>query len=446
MNWCPQAIMRAEVDVDGCRQFGYAGDCLPPSWFDKSPDRDYSEQIADMTASAQVAGDVFQDRFRQPTSFFDGWWEAQSEAQQAGDQRQWPGLLSGFGVSLVERAMMDAAARAKGCSFHRLVHENLLTIDAARWDSELAGLSPHDWLPAKPLSRVFVRHTVGLSDPLTDDDVSPSDRLDDGQPQVLEQYVKSCGVRYFKIKVSNQLDYDMDRLESIARIIERHRDADYRVTLDGNELYAQAEDFDGLVAAIKANPSLGQLWDNTLLIEQPLPRRIALDSDHTEGIRQLAAEKPVIIDESDETLESYHAALDIGYRGVSSKACKGPMRSLLNAALTRHRNRDATADQMLVMTGEDLCCVGIVPLQTDLCLIATLGMTHVERNGHHYHAGLSYLPRAEQLAALAAHPDLYHLQRDIVRPHLQDGAFQIASLQCPGFGFAVEPTMDVEGG
>jgi len=77
-----------------------------------------------------------------------------------------------------------------------------------------------------------------------------------------------------------------------------------------------------------------------------------------------------------------------------------------------------------------------------MCLGATLGLEHIERNGHHYHRGLSYLPREEQTAALAAHGDLYAKQHGIIAPHLASGQFQIGSLQCAGFGFAVEPDMD----
>ena len=91
------------------------------------------------------------------------------------------------------------------------------------------------------------------------------------------------------------------------------------------------------------------------------------------------------------------------------------------------------------MTGEDLCSVGIIPTQADLCLAATLGLEHVERNGHHYHPGLTCLPPAQREQALAAHGDFYALQHGVISPHVQHGKFQIGSLQCVGFGFAVLP-------
>ena len=46
----------------------------------------------------------------------------------------------------------------------------------------------------------------------------------------------------------------------------------------------------------------------------------------------LAAERPVLIDESDETLDAFPRARALGYTGVSSKLCKGLYKSLLNRA------------------------------------------------------------------------------------------------------------------
>jgi hypothetical protein len=76
-----------------------------------------------------------------------------------------------------------------------------------------------------------------------------------------------------------------------------------------------------------------------------------------------------------------------------------------------------------------------------LCLTATLGISHVERNGHHFQPGLAYLDEDEQRAALDAHPDFYSTTGGVVAPRLADGQFQTGSLQCVGFGFAALPDM-----
>jgi cyclopropane fatty-acyl-phospholipid synthase-like methyltransferase len=58
------------------------------------------------------------------------------------------------------------------------------------------------------------------------------------------------------------------------------------------------------------------------------------------------------------------------------------------------------------MSGEDLCNVGPVALLQDLVVQAALGVTSVERNGHHYFKGLSAWPAAVQAHVLKEHGDV----------------------------------------
>jgi hypothetical protein len=435
---CPQATFEATIEAAGKLGHGYSGDCLPPGWFDKSPGKGYAQQIDDMLAVIAVAELAFREELAKPIEFFPAWRIGSQRVHEWADERKLPPLLASFGASMVERALIDAMARLAGVPFHQAVRDSLLAIRPGDVHPPLAGHEVAEWLPRKPSTSVFVRHTVGLADPLTTADIPTSERLADGLPQSLEQYLEHSEIRYLKIKLANSLARDVERLEIIALLVERFRGHDYWVTLDGNEQYKQADQLEELFDAIGRAPALATMRAHILAIEQPLDRAIALDEAHTGPIRKLAQTVPVIIDESDGDLNAYGRALAVGYRGVSSKNCKGPMRSLLNAGLTWLANGQGQR-QEFVMTGEDLCTVGIIPVQSDLCLAASLGLAHVERNGHHYHRGLSYLPEHQQRAALRAHGDLYGQQHGIVGPRVVQGQFQIGSLQCPGFGFAVLP-------
>ena len=437
---CPQALLRVVIECDGKVRAGFSGDCLPPSWFDKSPDKDFAQQIADMLRVIDLARDLFLDAFVADTSFFPAWLSCQARVEA--QCRDWglPPLLASFGSSLLERAILDAACRRHDVAFAQAVRSNLFGIDAGLVHRDLRGIEPQHWLPQTPASWVHVRQTVGLGDPLTASDIPPGDRLDDGWPQAIEDYALRRGVRYYKVKVSNRLDQDLLRLTRIASLLQAHLGRDYHLTLDGNEQYKRAEDFAELIDAIHARPELATLWDNVLVIEQPFDRAIALSAERIGALRDLSRSKPVIIDESDGTLQSYAQAIELGYRGVSSKNCKGAIRSVLNAGLTWLMNNRGRGHDFTV-TGEDLCTVGIVPVQSDLCLAATLGLQHIERNGHHYHPGLSYLPEQSRRAALHAHPDFYVEERGIIGPRIAEGRLQIGSLHCVGFGFAVEPDM-----
>lgn len=439
MTWCPQAIVRVVIETAGRVQAGYSGDCLPPGWFDKSPDKSYRQQIDDMLAVIKLAEKTFSEEFASPTEFFPAWLIAYERVHSRAAEWQLPPLLASFGISLLERAIIDAMARAAGASFFQLVRSGALAVVPHEIHPELPEAWPlHAGLAEQPLGEVFVRHTIGLGDPLTDADLADDQRLGDGLPHTLEEHLQQNKVRFVKIKVANRADEDLQRLRAIAALMERYRGDDYAVTVDGNEQYRSADQFLSLVESIESSPELARLWRNTVLVEQPLERRVALDARHAAGIRALGERKPVIIDESDGHLRSYREAIDAGYRGVSSKSCKGVVKSMLNAGLTRFFN-EQHSDRRLLMSAEDLCTVGIVPVQSDLCLVASLGIEHVERNGHHYHRGLSYLPESQQRAALEAHPDLYAENRGLVALAIRDGRLHIGSLQCVGFGFAVEP-------
>jgi hypothetical protein len=430
--------MEATIETSTGLHTGYSGDCLPPGWFDKTPGKDFDQQIREMLETLELAQQVFLQESRRPDDLFSLWQAGYQRVHDWARDRGYTPLLASFGVSMVERAIMDAVARSARLSLGQAVRQNVYGIRAEGVFSELSGLQPRDWLPELPREMVYVRHTVGLADPLTRAEIAPDQRLNDGFPESLEEYIQQSAIRYLKVKVSNDLDRDLHRLEVIASLIERHRGGDYRITLDGNEQYASAGQFDRLISALMDCSRLQTLWSNTLWIEQPLERSIALDAAHTSGIRDLGQMKPVIIDESDGELDSFERAVELGYRGVSSKNCKGPIKSLLNAGLVWHKNRSLGRAEY-VISGEDLCTVGVVPTQSDLCLTATLGLEHVERNGHHYHRGLSYMNADEQQAALAAHGDLYEQRGDVVAPRLSEGRFHIASLQCPGYGFDTLP-------
>jgi hypothetical protein len=440
---CPQAMLEATVEIGGRRQTGYAGDSLPPGWFDKTPNRPYRQQIADMLAAIDRARRMFLQAASAKTDFFSAWRRAYASCHEeaAGDAALNP-LLTSFGVSLVERAVMDALARHAGLSFAQAVHTNLYQIRPGEIHEELRGLQPADWLPPMPARLIVVRHTVGFADPIATDDIPAGQRLNDGFPQSLEEHIVQSGVRCFKIKISPDVNHTRYRILRVAEICQKHLGGDYLATLDANELFQNVQELEELVTALLATPQLGTFVGNVLALEQPLARQVALAPQHANAIRSLCDWRPVIIDESDATLDGFARAKQFGYRGVTSKSCKGTVKSLLNAGLIWAANRRGQAHDYL-MTGEDLNCLGVVPLQADLALAATLGLAHVERNGHHYYPGLDYLPEVERRAALTAHADLYHQQQGRISPRISQGRMEIASLQCPGCGFAVLPNMSL---
>src|SRR3569623_1642103 len=107
-----------------------------------------------------------------------------------------------------------------------------------------------------------------------------------------------------------------------------------------------------------------------------------------------------------------------GYRGISSNSCKGIYKSILNA--TRAAKWSAGGEKFFI-TGEDLTCQAGLAVQQDLALGAFIGVTHAERNGHHYVDGFGDTPASEAEAFLDAHPDLYSRAAGKVRLAIHDG-------------------------
>ena len=122
-----------------------------------------------------------------------------------------------------------------------------------------------------------------------------------------------------------------------------------------------------------------------------------------------------------------------GYTGVSSKNCKGFYKSILNAA------RVAKLGAGHFMSAEDLTTWPGVSVQQDLALVSLLGMTHVERNAHHFVDGMSFASEAEQKAFVGVHRDLYERKDGHpARLKAPGGRIALRSLNVPGFAVGAE--------
>jgi L-alanine-DL-glutamate epimerase-like enolase superfamily enzyme len=439
MRAAPLLTLAVEIeDSAGRRATGYAADFLAYRWFDKRPEKSLADNCRDLLASVDEAQGLYLDAAKEGYDTpFALWRATYPEIERRALARDFNRLGASFGASMLERGVIDALGRMTGQPFAALVRGGL-GIDLGSLCAELRGREISVLVPKRPLERLHVRHTVGLVDPIIAADRREA-AVDDGLPETLEDYLVRDGIRYLKIKVSGQLDADIARLQAIAAVLDR-RDRAFHISLDGNEQYRQPDDFLDLVARIKATPALARLYEQIMFIEQPLDRAVALDPAVKPALSALSREKPVIIDEADGWLTAFREAVDLGYRGTSHKNCKGIYKSLHNLALAALRN-EQTGRPELFLSAEDLSNLPVVALQADLAAVALLGISHVERNGHHYFRGLGHLGEAEKADALARHPDLYERRGDEVFLRITDGMLSCASLQVPGMGFAALPDM-----
>jgi len=437
----PKAILELEVDLDGGVAKGTSMGGLIPGWFYKDPDMPLDVGLRNMITAFRAAVRQAGTLDPEPTAF--DFWRALYDSQ-----REWaagtayPPLLWTYGVSLVEQALIDAVCRHVNVSFVSAVHEGLLGIDLGAIYDELEPYGPSDLLPRTAERSTAIRHTVGIDDPLTAADVGPGERLADGLPQTLAEYIRSDGVNHFKIKLAADGAADRARLARIAEILEEHDVEEYRCTLDANEGYDSASAFKRQWEGHAADPALAELVNRLEYVEQPLARDDAFTRATKEVLDGWDDAPPVIIDESDDRIDSAGTAMEYGYAGTSHKNCKGVFKGIVNACLVAYRNRTET-NQRYVLSAEDLTTVGPIELLQDLAVVATVGAGHVERNGHHYFRGLDAFPEAVQETVLRAHGDLYRRHEDgFPTLDIDDGTVDLASVVEAPFGVA--PLFDLD--
>jgi hypothetical protein len=437
MTECPHAIVRLTFQVDGVARSGLAADHLPPKWFTKDPKRALEDEVDEMVRVLRAA--VMHARGIRASTPFDFWRELYAAQSAWGASENLPPLLSNFGTSFVERALIHAMCRATGATLSTALRENLLGLELSRVHPTLARTSPRDWLPASPPGEVFARHTVGLSDPITAGDVAADEHVSDGLPHTLEECIRFYGLRHFKIKINGEAARDRSRLERMAAVLDAHCGEEYAFSLDGNESFHDVGGFVGYFRELAGAPVLQSLWRHLLYVEQPWHRNVALSPAIGELARAWPDRPPIIIDESDGEMASLPTALALGYAGTSHKNCKGVFKGAANACLLAQRR---AAGHSGVLSGEDLANAGPIGLIQDLAAQAAFGVTTIERNGHHYFAGLSQFPQALQRHAIEQHPELFvRSTQGWPRLNIRGGRLAIASVNAAPFG--VPGTVDL---
>ncbi|MCZ7643995.1 MAG: hypothetical protein M5U26_01715 [Planctomycetota bacterium] len=441
---CPLVSLALTCETDGGASVaGVSGDCLPPGWYDKRPSRTFRDDTGELCAALREARGALLGRAA--GTVFELWKDLYAHQIAWARGRDYSDLTGNFGTSVFERALIDAAGKLTGLPYHALVKENVLGLDPAAIHPYLKGWSAAEALAPRPLDSIYVRHTVGGVDPLTAGDVPPGAKLDDGLPQTLEEYLRAEKLRYLKIKLKGDVAADLERLGRIARLCDELIPAGepYYATLDGNEQCKPPEVLLEILERLKP-PAVSERFARAVLfVEQPFPRAATLEPSVAAPLARISKLKPVIVDESDENLQSVPRALELGYAGFAVKSAKGPIKALFNkGAMQRHPQRPAEG----IVSGEDMMNLPVLPLHTDLVVMAALGVAHVERNGHHFCRGLDHLAPGERRALLEAHPKLYHRCGEALAAlDTRSGALDVSSLNArPGFGVDAGSEVDLE--
>ena len=399
---------------------------IPPLWFDKAAGKTHADNIRDLSVSLRLALDAYMRLDAAPVWFLHK--AAEPPVRKAGAAKGLNDLTAGFGIALVDSALIDAACRHAQVTFHGALKGNVLGYGDA-----FAAL-----VPARPLDRIAARHTVGLADPILDSDIA--EPLNDGLPESLQQVVLRYRTRFFKIKITGDAAASRERLRRIASVLDAQA-GDYRTTLDGNEQFHDMAEFAAFIGSAQADPALRSLWERTLFIEQPVGRDYSLVDAVAGPLQEISRFKPMIIDESDGDDGAVDRALALGYQGISAKNCKGVFRTL--HSFMAIKTAEAAGKMNPILSSEDLTNVPALPLQQDLCVASALGIGHSERNGHHYITGFDFLSPRERQDALREFPSLYAAREGssaVVR--IENGFINAADINLRGYGAAAAPDWD----
>jgi len=422
MTEAPHVLVRATVECDGRVFEGVSAETWVPKWFVKNPATTYGEDLPDMCRTLRHAADAAVQP-REALTFFDWWRQLYAAQSELAGTPGIPTLLAHLGTAMIERAVCHALCEAQGRSIHALWRENTAGINLEDVRPESSGLAPSDVLPLNPATRLIVRHTVGLSDPLTDAEVT--EPLHDGLPHSLEENIRAFGLTHFKIKLAGHLEKDTARLESLAGLLPDGA----CFTLDANENYPDIRVFREHWNHWMTQPSLATWMERgLLLVEQPLHRESSFDSATGAALASWTKRPPFIIDEADASLDDLPRALALGYAGTSHKNCKGLTKGLANLALLHRHGPGA------ILSGEDLSNIGPVALLQDIAVMVALGIPHIERNGHHYFRGTSMFPPETGASLIAAHPDLYAAADSFAALRIREGIVEVNSIASAPMG------------
>ena len=417
INASAQVFVRVEVEVEGRgTSVGASAELMASKWFDKRAHLSPQQTVGELRRSLAIARDLYLSRSGFETAFATHATRIAVQVEACAKE-DIPPLAAAFGPAEIDKAILDALLRSVGVNFFDGIKENIAGIDASL-SPDLRDEDLTQFLRGRQrLERVAIRHTVGLDDKI------------EGAGGVAD-ISENAGARYFKLKLNGDPEHDAARLTRIGNELAT-LPYDYSVTLDANEQYADPAGLSAVIDRLDRDSALRPIATKLLYIEQPMPRDITRQSP-----LGALARRDFIIDEADDSYDAFAAARALRYRGISSKSCKGIYKSIVNAA--RAAKWSAGGEHYFV-TGEDLTCQAGLGVQQDLALGALIGVSHAERNGHHYVDGFADTPAAEAQAFLAAHPDLYASGRNNIRLSIHDGDLLTGSLTAPGFAAGVHP-------
>ena len=430
-----QAVLRARIrDEDGREGWGVAAETLAAKWFDKDPaltDAQNEHQLRralELAAAATAGG-----RRRTPPSAISPTATPRT-SPPAGARRLNP-LVASYGRALLDRAVLDALLKLQGVSFFAGMRAEYRRHGAARGGARprRLRLRRHAGRPAAAAQHRMRATRSGWSTR------SPPPTRPSAWTTACRRRWRRWSAtyrhRYWKLKVGGERRgrcgpavAHRRRARPRCRRLPRH--ARRQRAVRGRRGRRRAVARDGGGAAAGAAPRLDPL-------HRAAGEARAGAGDRHGGARRLRG--PSSSTRATARWTPSPRAQALGYAGVSSKACKGVWRSLINLARCRAWNAEAGADRYF-MSAEDLTTLAGVCVQQDLALVALLGLHACRAQRPPLRRRLRRPPEGRGgSASWRRIPDLYADTPRGPRLAIRDGVLEIGSLDTPGLGATAEP-------
>ncbi|MEZ6047348.1 MAG: enolase C-terminal domain-like protein [Planctomycetaceae bacterium] len=293
-----------------------------------------------------------------------------------GVDAEMPELAQLVAASPFDAALHDAYGRVHGKNSFDTLSAEYMNDDLSEYlDENFAGEYLDQYTLREPKQTMPLYHLVGALDPLTDGDIE--NRINDGLPETLGEWIKADGLTHLKIKLAgDDLEWDVNRVISIDRVASEVNAArgctEWFYSCDFNEKCANVQyvlDFLNRIREIS-----GAAFDRIQYVEQPTARNLKANPENK--MHEAAKLKPIVIDESLVDYEALLLAREQGYSGVALKACKGQTESLLMAA--------AAQKYGMFLCVQDLTCPGYSFLHSASLAARIPGVAAIEGNGRQF--------------------------------------------------------------
>jgi hypothetical protein len=192
-----------------------------------------AERIAKITNEYHEYGHPIEINFQLEPQYL----KAASEVSQTLKLAQpIPKLCTLVTASPFDAALHDAYGKALNQSCYQTYGRELMGYDLARYlNADFKGEALQPYINQQPRARISMFHSVGGADAVLPSELQQ--RLNDGLPETLAEWIKYNGLTHIKIKLQGEdLKWDIERTVNIDRVANETRpQVDWKYCVDFNE-------------------------------------------------------------------------------------------------------------------------------------------------------------------------------------------------------------------